>query len=464
MDLNKKQKLTPFPYQIKGSNFLRKHPRCILADDMGTGKTLQALCALTDRGVVVCPPGLKYSWYDECKLWRPDLKPLVMEGTGLASFKWPNPGELVILGYTQLPEWLHPPPHKCEYSPKNKSLKAKARRAELKKARKDFNVFLASQEQYGANTTLIADEAQSVKNPKSIRSRKFRVLSALCAQTWALTGTPMPRGKAEDFHGILRAMHLDTVIFPNYKKFKFLAGIHDDFQGTPKPGFHDAVKPYMLRRTKSEVSPHLPPKLQKKLTVPLEQSLELLLDDLPNEFVQRIRSSTTARELLRLKILPEFSRFSEARREIARSRIPSMLEFVDIAEDNDQRLLVFSAHREPIEALSTRKGWAVIHGGVSPEKRQDIVRNQKQFCGIGITIKAGGTGLNLASFSNVLFVDKDWDVNNNVQAEDRAHRQGQVSECVNYTTMVSNHPIDVLVLDKLASAAHNITIAIDGKV
>lgn len=460
--------LKPFPYQQEGIDFLRAHERCLLADDQGTGKTMQALLALGDRGIVVAPPGLKYGWSDECKIWRPDLTPLVMEGMGMGRFKWPDAGQLVICGYNQLPDWLEPPPHSSGYKTTDKSKIAKAARKKLAAERKSFNKYMNSQAPYGATTPVIADEAHNIKNQKSIRARKFRMLSALTSHTWLLTGTPMPRGNPFDLLGVLRAAHLDQIIFPNYLKFKRLANVQEGYGpvsfGKPRKAFHTALKPFMLRRTKTDVAPWLPPKIHRTLTIALDERSASILDGLPSDLVSKIEHAQDASELTRLRTLPDFGSFSHARREIARARIPAMLEQVEIAEGNEQPLLVFSAHTEPVLALQDRDGWAVIHGGVKSEDRQKIIRDQHKYKGIAVTIKSGGAGLNLQkAFSAVLFVDLDWDVTQNAQAEDRVHRHGQESENVLYTVLTSNHPVDKLITEKLIDAQRNINVAIEGK-
>lgn len=462
-----------WPYQVEGVRELwRISDRwggALLADDMGSGKSCQSLAALpaNAKALVVCPTSLKYNWRDECHMTRPDLTPIVCEGLGLARFKWPSAGEIVILGYNQLPDWLEPPPSRSGHAKSDKSRAAKARRAELRKAREKFNKFIATQEQFGAGTIVIYDEAQAIKNYDAARARRARILSALCSRVWLLTGTPMPRGSAIDCRGILWSGQLEHV-FGDDKNFNRLAGIvfidGQPVQGEPLPAFNTALKQVMIRRTKDQILPHLPPKIHRTLTVELDSASAEILASVPPEIAEAIEAATTPAALSAVQAMPGWSEFASRRRDLARARIPAMLEFLDDLESAGGRTLVFSAHREPILALGKRKGWAtILGGGASAEVRQELTRTQRDYTGIGLTFGAGASGLNFASFDHVLYVDLDWDVNNVRQSQDRIHRPGQEAKSVTYTYLTSDVALDRLVTSKLSRAARNVSIAIDGE-
>lgn len=453
------------PFQDEGKDFCSKLLRSILALDQGLGKTATALMSLGDRGLVVCPPGLKYGWADECRKWRQDLKPIVMEGMGLARFKWPDRGELVIVGYNQLPDEFEIPPWRAKFEKGDSKAIKKKKSAAVKKAKEDFNKYMARQAKFGLLTQAILDEVQYGKNPKSTRSKKVKALVALCKQTMALTGTPMPRGNPGDTYGILQALHLEDEVFGSWNNFKRVANWRQESgtYGTPTPEFHKLLSKVMFRRTKAQVASFLPKKIYKTLPVALDSRTESLLDALPAEIVDGVREAQDASGLTKLQTLPGFSEFAKCRKQIAQARIPAMLEILETYEAEETRTLVFSAHRDPILALENRPGWRVIHGGISAAERQEIVRDQEKLQGVGITIKAGAAGLNLKSFHNALYVDLDWDITQNRQAEDRCHRLNSEGEFVMYTTLTSTHPIDILITEKLQMASRNIDVAIEGK-
>ncbi len=90
-----------YPFQADGVRWLSSRANALLADEMGTGKTAQALLASTDRLIVVCPSSLKRNWVREAALWRPDLRPVLLDAIG--GFRWPDKGEMIVLGYELLP-------------------------------------------------------------------------------------------------------------------------------------------------------------------------------------------------------------------------------------------------------------------------------------------------------------------------------------------------------------------------
>jgi superfamily II DNA or RNA helicase len=160
--------------------------------------------------------------------------------------------------------------------------------------------------------------------------------------------------------------------------------------------------------------------------------------------------------------LPKFEDFSKVRKALAKARIPAMEEFCQDCEDQDVPLVVFSAHRDPIDKLADRPGWAVITGDTPAAKRQEICdRFQRgELLGIGLTIAAGGIGINLTRAWMALMVDQDWTPALNNQAIARLLRIGQESDKVNIVQMVSNHPLDIHVHQLLAdkTAVHKATV------
>jgi SWI/SNF-related matrix-associated actin-dependent regulator 1 of chromatin subfamily A len=142
--------------------------------------------------------------------------------------------------------------------------------------------------------------------------------------------------------------------------------------------------------------------------------------------------------------LPPFEEFSEVRALLAEARIPDMLSLVEQHEETSTPLVVFSAHRAPIEALRGRDGWEVIMGGQSSVATQGVVRRFQEgdLRGVGLTIRAGGYGHTLTRASDVLFVDQSWVPGENRQALDRVRRIGQEASRILVTRLVSDHPLD----------------------
>lgn len=151
---------------------------------------------------------------------------------------------------------------------------------------------------------------------------------------------------------------------------------------------------------------------------------------------------------------------------LAKCRIPAMLDLVEDFEDAEQPLVVFSAYKAPIQELAKRDGWAVITGDTTSRQRQEIVREFQagNLKGVGLTIRAGGTGLTLTKASNVLFVDLDWVPTQNAQAVDRVRRIGQTAGSVQVIRLSSNHPVDRRVQEILVQKMELIHGAIEAEI
>lgn len=402
----------------------------VTKDYIVTHNTVQSLVALPEnaRVVLVAPAAVKYNWEDEAKKWRPDYKIHICEGRN--SFKLPEPGEIVIVNFEILPDWLKPT-------------------KEIAKTRKGKPVLAAdlSPEQNAAiqQVTLIVDEAHRAKNYKAARTQKITQIAKIAARVWFLTGTPL-MNNPEDLYGVLQAG--DMQVLGGWDKFlELFNAVFNGFGyefGLPSPEVPERMKRVMLRRLKTEVLKDLPPKTYQRVDVPLDSDTIKKLNKFLVEAGMDPKSESLQKQL-ELSDLPGFESFSKIRALLAQSRIPAMLEMVEEYEESQTPLLVFSAHTAPIEALADRPGWAIITGDTPAEKRFQIQTDFQagKLKGVGLTVGAGGVGLNLTHASNVLFVDLDWTPALNIQSEDRACRIGQTSDKVLIKRMCSNHPLDL---------------------
>jgi len=456
-----------YPFQVKGVCWLRRRRRALLGDDMGLGKTVQVLKALPEnaRAVVICPASLKFNWRDECSKWRSDLTPTVLSGRN--SFRLPEAGEVVITNYDILPKMK-----RCSECKKELKLhktdqgwawvceecSKKAGKQIVRRKALDLD-----------GCVLVADESTAVKNYKANRSKSFKALAATASQVWQLSGTPM-LNRPFDLFGMLESAGMAYEVFGGWKGFlRCFQGYKNEWGGyefgEPLPETPERLRRVMLRRMKEEVLEDLPKVVYQTLTVnSMDKQLKAELDNAWGDWREEADAFGAVNDGAPAD-LPPFEKFSKLRAKLAASRIGAMLELVEQYEDSEQPLIVFSAHRAPIDTLAKREGWAVITGDTGPEARNEVVKRFQagELKGVGLTIQAGGYGLTLTHGSHMLFVDLDWTPSANAQAEDRARRIGQTASSIQVTRMVSDHPLDKHVLSLLGEKIRKIFKAVEAK-
>jgi SWI/SNF-related matrix-associated actin-dependent regulator 1 of chromatin subfamily A len=397
-----------YQFQADGVIWLRSRKRALLGDSMGLGKTPQALLALDARAgsMVICPASLKLNWRDECKRWRRDLTPTVLNSKG--EFRVPRAGELLITNYERLPK----APDKGKKLPPEHAL---------------------------TGCTLIVDEATMASNRKAARTRSVRALARSTTRTWLLTGTPM-LNRPLDLYGLLDTGGMAKEAFGGWPNFlRLFDADHNEWGGLvfgkPSAETPKLLRRVMLRRLKEEVLPDLPKLRWTEITADLDDQALL----------GRLDAAWDAWNMGgQLDELPSFAEVSRVRAALAASRVPAMLDIVERYEESETPLVVFSAHRAPIDALKGREGWAVITGDEPTGTRYEAVSMFQRglLNGIGLTVKAGGFGLTLTRASDVLFVDLSYVPAENAQAADRVRRIGQTASSVLVSVLVSDHALD----------------------
>jgi SNF2 family DNA or RNA helicase len=421
-----------YPHQREGVRFLARRQRALLADDMGVGKTAQALCALPEAGraLIVCPNVVKGVWRTEARRWRPDLRVTVLSGRG--SFRVPEVGEIVVINYDLLP---------------------KAPRAAKGEVPTTLPFDLAG-------VSLVVDEAHMVKNYKAARTQAVAALARQCSTAWLLTGTPLAN-RALDLWGVLGAGGMEREVFGSWSTFTRLFDAYRSKWGgwefgAPAPEVPERLRRVMLRRTKAEVLPDLPEVTYTDVEVndlsrDLVRDLDRAWDDWDDDIIDGGRR------------LPRFEEFSALRARLAAARIPAAIELVEQYEEQGVPVLLFSAHRAPVDTFGAREGWAAITGDTPAAQRTEIVERFQagQLRGLALTIAAGGVGITLTRASTAIFVDLAWRPADNWQAEDRMRRIGQTAAKIEVVRMVFSHPLDRYVQALLAEKIRLIRAAVE---
>lgn len=426
------------------------------------GKTIQALMAIGDKRPVllVVPASLKLNWRNEAAKWRPEYKVEVLKGRG--NFRYPRPGEIVVINYDILPralprlEYGRMPPLSGEFvQPPDRLI-------------------------------VIADEAHSVKNAKAQRTENFRFLGDIArnvgGQVWLLTGTPLLNRPAE-LWSVFTSGGLAKEAFGSFDRFKDLfnarQGRFGIEWGEPSPMVAECIRRVQLRREKKDVLRDLPSKMRKQVPIDVEDVSardRRLFDSTMQELerLERQRSTASGRQAItkeaasEIAAFPQFTEFSQALTALALAKTEATTEYIKafIAGDESRGyagettpFLVFSAHVEPLRKVKKAVEDAglkcgIITGEVSSEDRTQVVsdfQSGRLDC-VCISIKAGGVGLTLTRATHSVFIDLEVVPALNVQAEDRIHRIGQTLP-VTIHQMVLDHPLDrhvnALVLKKM---------------
>ncbi len=388
-----------------------------LADDMGLGKTATTLAHLLERPgphLVVCPLSVVRNWSQEAARFTPKLDVKIHHGANRAQglheddtlFESDPERQLVITTYGLLPRDLE---HLGEV---------------------DWS-------------TVVLDEAQMVKNPNTKAARAVRQLRA--DQKLALTGTPV-ENRLSELWSILDAVN--PGLLGSLKKFREQFGTPIERHGDELAAarLRRLTQPFVLRRTKADkrLLPDLPDKIEQiayaKLTreqaTLYQQVVDQLLADAEQAKGMRRRGLVLA-ALMRLKQIcnhPAHALGDGSRLAGRSGKLTRFDELVTELLDAGERALVFTQFREMGELLRTHVGDQFhfdppfLHGGVSRNGRDRMVDAFQDGTGpplLLVSLKAGGTGLNLTAASQVIHYDRWWNPAVEDQATDRAWRIGQ---------------------------------------
>ena len=474
-----------FPYQKTGAQWLALRYGALLADEQGTGKTLQAIVSLpANAPVLVCgPSAAKSVWIGETRAWRPHLRATMLAGRG--SFRWPAQGEMLVTNYAILPQ-IHDtkgeagracegflPPKRCtgckeEILFDGEGVATKRKTGHLKTC----SGFLPPENCPGCHpmlrdvlpgTVLVWDEAHALKNGSSQRARQAQALSdaarAKNGRVWVMTGTPM-ENEPKDLWYVLKIAGIHTEAFGSWKAFvELFKGKAVDYGytwGVPDEEVAERIKRVAMRRLKSEVLPDMPEKMWQEAIVEIDKktlrACDALLDDLGG--VEKLEA------IVNQSI--KFETMSRIRAALATAKIPALLELVEELEKAQEPFVVFSMHREPIDYLGEREGWATITGDDSTDKRQKTIEKFQagDLLGLACTIQSSGTAITLTRANRAVFVDLSFKPSENEQAEDRIHRIGQKRGVI-YTILKANHPLDARVTEILMTKREIIAASVD---
>lgn len=393
-------------YQMEGFKWLKTLASYgfggILADDMGLGKTLEILCfiASDDKpkpSLIVCPMSLVYNWENECAKWGVNCPVHLIIGNaeermerieGISSHR----KEIYITSYDSL--------------------------------RRDVSLY-----QTGFRF-VIADEAQFIKNQFAQKSEAIKSLTSEI--NFALTGTPIENGLA-DLWSVFD--YLMPGYLSNYSHFKARYEtliLNDDEEALNR--LQKRVSPFILRRTKKDVLQDLPDKIEDYYFCRMEKKQKEIYDAYVGKLKEDIRQGgnnilALLTRLRQICITPELI-YQEA---FENTKINMAVDLIRSSIDANHRILVFSQFSQsfPILARELEKmniRHFILDGQTKAKTRVEMVSEfniNPEIKVFIISLKAGGTGLNLVGADMVIHLDPWWNSSAETQATDRAYRIGQ---------------------------------------
>ncbi len=419
-------------YQLDGYHWLARLAHwgggALLCDDMGLGKTVQMLALLVERSaqgpaLVVAPVSVGPHWANLMRQFAPTLRPRQLDSAGrkeaIASL---GPRDVLVVSYGLLHS-------ECD---------------------------LLTERSY---ITIVLDEAQAIKNPRSQRARaafklqgEFRVIT---------TGTPIENNLGELWSLMNFA---NPGLLGTSRQFADAYGkpIQKDGSREASAKLRKLLTPFLLRRTKAQVLTELPPKTEITLEVEPEEDeaqfyagvrdsmLAELQAGLDRPVQQRIQILAALMKLRRIACHPSLGDPSVTCGS-AKQRV--FLELVDELRNAGHRILVFSqfvGHLTIAKANLDAKNisYQYLDGSTSKAKRKKAVEDFQNGAGdvFLISLKAGGVGLHLTGADYVIHLDPWWNPAVEDQASDRAHRMGQTRPVTVYR-LVTKGTVEQRVLE-----------------
>ena len=409
----------------------------ILADEMGLGKTIQTITFLLSKPnrktLIVTPTSLIHNWKSEFEKFAPSLSVGISHGLKkerLNIIKNINDFDIILTTYGSLRNDIE----------------------EYEKLHFDY---------------CIIDEAQNIKNPLASSSDAVKSINAI--NKFALTGTPIE-------NNLLELWSIFDFIMPGYlySLTKFNAIFIKDPEQVEN--LKRMIKPFILRRTKSQVIKELPPKIEKEFYVEMGKAQKNTYGIYVEEIKKRLQEKKDIKNKITI-----FSYLTKLRQlcldpsiivegyKGKSAKTDTCLEIIKDYIEKDNKILVFSQFTSVLKNIGKRLdknhiNFYYLDGSTSAKDRITLVdsfNNNKEIKVFLISLKAGGTGLNLTSANTVIHFDPWWNPSVENQASDRAHRIGQ-KQVVEVIKLISKGTIEEKIVELQQKKSELIHDMIDG--
>ncbi|UEL47660.1 DEAD/DEAH box helicase [Terrisporobacter hibernicus] len=409
----------------------------ILADEMGLGKTIQTIAFLLNKKdkktLIVTPTSLIHNWKSEFKKFAPSLSVGISHGLKkdrLGIIKNINDFNVILTTYGSL--------------------------------RNDIEEYEKLEFDY-----CIIDEAQNIKNPLASSTDAVKAIKA--SNKFALTGTPIE-------NNLMELWSIFDFIMPGYlySLTKFNAIFIKDVSQVEN--LKRMIKPFILRRTKEQVIKELPPKIEKEFYVEMGKTQR----NTYGIYVEEIKRKLEEKKDVKNKITI-FSYLTKLRQlcldpsiivegyKGKSAKTDTCLEIIKDYIEKDNKILVFSQFTSVLKNIGKKLNKNKINfyylDGSTPAKNRitlvDSFNNNEEIKVFLISLKAGGTGLNLTSANTVIHFDPWWNPSVQNQASDRAHRIGQ-KQVVEVIKLISKGTIEEKIMELQQKKSELIHDMLDG--
>ena len=400
----------------------------ILADDMGLGKSLEIItllksCKTKNPNLIVAPASLTYNWYNEFKKWTPSLNVMLITGNGQTREKLLSqvqPGQTIITSYDYL--------------------------------KRDIEIYKKK-----AFHFMIIDEAQAIKNYQTKNAEAVKEIK--CVSRFAITGTPIENSLAD-------LWSIFDFCLPGYLKsyesfkYNYEYNIVKNQDNHALEQLNHQIAPFILRRTKAEVLRELPDKFEQIIYAPMYEEQEKVYNATLLQARERILQTGPENKMYIFSMLTRLRQICchpklYVDNYVGDSAKLSLVQnIVQESILSNHRILIFSQFTSMLDILDEMLSDAKIKHfkltGTTPSEERfalvDEFNKNEEIKVFLISLKAGGTGLNLVGADTVIHFDPWWNISAENQASDRVHRIGQKKN-VQIIKLITKDSIEEKILD-----------------